>query len=150
MAGYVLMGSFPTVQVLSPTLTQPVQYCTIQTTPSGVIASYPVSEQDFQGGYAVQVLTDFADGVEYIMGQPHVIGAVGTQVLDVNGLLSDSVVYTVQYVDPVKAPNGITAEATVPVSDLVSIPQAQERGSAVNAENYIVDAYNSLVTAAGG
>lgn len=150
MAGYVLLGSFPTVQVISSTLTQPVQYCTIETTPSNVVASYPVREVDFAGGYAAQVLTDYADGIEYMMSQPHVIGGIGTAVLDVNGLLSDSVVFTVQYTDPIHAPNGVTAEATVPASELYAIPRAQETGGAINAENAVVDAYNSLVAAAGG
>ena len=150
MAGYTMQGSYSTVQVKSPTLVLPVQYCTIQTDTHGVIASFPVSEQDFTGGYADQVLTDFASGIEYLMRQPHVIGAVGSQTIDTVGLLADTVVFTVEYRDPVLAPNGITAEAPVDAQLIYGIPRAQETGGAIDALNPIVTAYDNLKAAAGG
>lgn len=150
MAGYTMQGSYSTVQVKSPTLVLPVQYCTVQTSPSGVIASFPVSEQDFTGGYADQVLTDFASGIEYLMGLPHVIGATGSQTIDTVGLLADTVVFTVEYRDPVHAPNGVTAEAPVDAQLIYGIPRALENSSAVSAEDPIIIAYNNLKAASGG
>lgn len=150
MATYTLQGSYPTVQVLSPSLVQDVQFCTIQTIQSGVIASYPVRKVDFDGGYASQILDDFTAGIEYVMALPHVIAGVGEQTIDDNGLLADSVVFTVQYTDPVLAPNGVTAAATVPVADLYGVPRELETGGAVTVVDPITVAYDSLKAAAGG
>lgn len=150
MATYTLQGSYPTVQVLSPSLVQDVQYCTIQTQESGVIASYPVRKTDFDGGYASQILDDFVAGIEYVMALPHVIAGIGAQTIDDNGLLTDSVVFTVEYTAPVAAPNGVTNSATIPAAELYAVPQELERGSAVTVVDYVTEAYDALKAAAGG
>lgn len=118
MAGYALLLSIPTVQVLSPSLVNDVEYCTIQTTPSGVIASIPVQKTVFDSGQAGVELTNFAEAIEQIMALPQVTGAVGEQVLDNNGLLQDNVNFTVTYVPPNSSGTNITAEASVPVGML--------------------------------
>ena len=118
MAGYALQGSYSTVQVLSPTLVYPVVYCTISTTPSGVIASIPVGEAEFNSGETGPQLTNFSNAIEQIMALPHVIAGVGSQTIDSNGLLADNVVFTVQYQDATTGPAGVTAEAPVPVNML--------------------------------
>lgn len=150
MAGYILVATESTVQVLAPTVVHDVVYCTIQTTPSGVVASYPVRAVDFQGGYSVQVLTDFATGIEYVMSQDHVVSGIGSQQIDDNGLLVDSVLFTVEYVDPAHPENHLTLEAPVPAADLYAVPQELERGSAVTALDPIVTAYDALKLNAGG
>lgn len=123
---------------------------TIQTQPSGVVASYPVSKVDFDAGLASQVLTNYADGIEYLMALQHVIAGIGSQSLDANGLIADLVVFTVQYVGAGAGATGVTAEADVPVAEIDSIPQELERGSAITAQDYILNAYNALAAAAGG
>lgn len=150
MANYSLIGSYATVQSLTSTQTRPIQYTTIQTQPSGVVAAYPVSKVDFDAGLAYQVLTNFASGIEYIMALPHVIAGVGSSSLDENGLLADLVIFTVQYTGPNADPSGVTNTADVPVAELDAIPQQLERGEAITAEDYITNAYNALVAAAGG
>src|SRR5690348_18514886 len=100
MATYDLVGSYSTVRVITPTLTQPVQYTTIQTQPSGVIAAIALDKADFDAGTSAPLIQAFADAIEVIMARPEVIAGIGTQLLDANGLTTDQVTFTVQYVGP--------------------------------------------------
>lgn len=150
MAGYELLASESTVQVLSPTLVNNVVYCTIRTTPSGVIASVPVQESVFNGGQAGPELTAYADNIETIMGRGHVIGGVGTQSIDSNGLLADQIAFTVQYVPAGGQETSITAEALVPVGLLSQSDPAIESVLLNEAEAIITRVYDNLVNAASG
>lgn len=150
MAGYSLQGSYSTVQVLSPTLINPIVYCTIQTTPSGVIASIPVQEDVFKAGGSGPELTNFANAIEQIMSHPEVIAGIGSQTLDTNGLLADFVTFTVQYVGPTTAKQGVTAEADVPVG-MLNFTDGQIGALLLEEVDAIIAAaYNSLASAAGG
>jgi hypothetical protein len=149
-APYSLVGSYSTVQVLSPTLINPVVYCTIQTHPSGVIAAMPVSEAVFNGGPSGFVLSEFAKAIEQVMSDPRVTAGVGSQSIDDSGLLTDSVLFTVEYTDPVLAPNGATAQATVPVK-MLATPDPNKGGMPVPDAITIIDGvYANLKAAAGG
>src|SRR5690242_15017557 len=114
MAGYSLLTSEDTVQVLSPTVVNDVVYCTIRTTPSGVIAAIPVQRDKFDKGETGVELTNFADAIEQIMALSEVVAGSGKQSIDANGLLADEVAFTVEYVPSANASTSITAEAVVP------------------------------------
>lgn len=150
MAGYTLVGSYSTVQVLSPTLTNPVEYCTIQTTPSNVIASITVQEDVFQAGNAGVELQNFADAIENIMHHDAVIAGVGEQTLDANGLLADNVVFTVEYKPPGTTATSVTAQAVVPVG-MLNFTDGQI-GQLLETEvvQIIGTTYDNLKAAAGG
>lgn len=147
---YSLVGSYATVQVLSPTLVNDVVYCTIQTQPSRVIASIPVQETTFDQGQAGPQLTNFAQAIEQIMTDPRVIAATGSQSIDSSGLLADNVVFTVQYIDPVHAPNGATADATVGVAQLDFSDSTIGRTLQSGVMAVIDGVYANLKAAAGG
>lgn len=150
MASYSLQGNYSTVRVLTPSLVQPIEYATIQTQPSGVIASLPVDEAVFKGGGAGPELTAFADAIEQLMARTEVIAGIGSQQLDPNGLLADYVTFTVQYVGPNTAASGVTAEADVPVG-ILNFTDA-EIGTTFLGEAVaiITAAYDALRAAAGG
>lgn len=150
MAAYSLVGSYSTVQVLSPTLINPVVYCTISTFPSGVIASMPVQETVFDSGAAGVELTDFAEAIEQIMGDTRVVAGVGEQTIDAAGLLADNVVFTVQYVGTNTPPSGVTAEAVVPVGYLNFADALIGQVSLGNVDALITTAYDNLAIAANG
>lgn len=150
MAGYILKGSYSTVQVLSPTLVNPVQYCTIQTTPSNVLASMPVEQAVFDAGGTGPELTAFADGIETIMARDPVTSAVGSQTLDPSGLLADNVVFTVEYVPQGTGTSSITAEATVPVGLLNQSDPAIAQVALAEADAMITAVYDNLKNAATG
>lgn len=118
MAAYTLMGSYSTVRVLGPKLTIPVEYCTIQTVPSGVVASMPVAKDAFDASQGGPELTAFADAIEQIMARSEVIAGVGEEKIDPNGLISDQVDFTVQYVPPGGTAGTVTAIAEVPAASL--------------------------------
>lgn len=118
MASYSLLASESTVQVLSPTVVNDVVYCTISTSPSAVIASIPVQQTVFNANQGASELTNFANAVEDIMTNKAVIGAVGSQIIDANGLIQDNVTFTVQYVPPSSGSSAVTAEADVPAGML--------------------------------
>lgn len=150
MASYSIQGSYTTVQVISPTLVQPIQYTTIQTSPSGVVASIPLDEIDFQAGTSAPLLQAFTDAIEEIMNRPEVIAGVGEQTIDASGLLADNVVFTVQYVGPNTARSGVTAEAVVPVGMLNFTDGAIGGLLLSEVVAIITAAYDALVSAAGG
>lgn len=118
MAGYSLIASESTVQVLSPTVVNDVVYCTILTSPSSVVASIPVQASVFDAGTMGPELTNFANAIEQIMALDAVIAAVGAQTIDPNGLIADQVAFTVQYVPAGNAATAITAEVLIPVAEL--------------------------------
>jgi hypothetical protein len=118
MAGYGLLGSYSTVQVLSPTVLNDVVYCTIQTDPSNVIASMPVQQGTFDNAEANVDLGNFADAIEQIMALDEIIAGVGVQSIDTNGLLADNVEFTVQYTPPGSVGTSLTAEVLIPVLQL--------------------------------
>ena len=150
MAGYSLLASESTVQVFSPTVVEDVVYCTIQTQPSGVIASMPISKAAFDTDATPPVLTAFADNIETIMGRGHVIGGTGSQTIDANGLLQDRISFVVQYMPTPTSSSAITAEALVPVGLLGQSDPAIERTLLSEAEAIIDKVYANLQAAAGG
>jgi|SRR5215469_16705356 len=150
MASYSLLSSESTVQVLSANVVNPVVYCTIQTSPSSVIASKPVSATAFADNQAVSALTNYADAIETLMQNTHVVAAGGEQTLDASNLLADNVTFTVQYVPAGSAPTSITAEAVVPTALLDFSDAEIGRTLETQAQAIIDGVYANLQSAAGG
>ena len=150
MANYSLLASESTVQVLSPTIVNDVVYCTIQTDPTGIIASIPVQASVFNKGQAGPELAALANGIETIVGRGHVVGGSGVQTIDASGLLQDQVSFTVEYVPPGNGSTSITAEALVPVGYLNQTDTVIEEAALNNAEAIIDKTYKNLQNAAGG
>ena len=150
MAGYSLVASYSTVQVLTPTLVNDVQYCTIQTSDSSVFASIPVSAASFNDNQAASELTNFATAIEQIMGLDGVIAGVGGQQIDPNGLLADYVVFTVALPSSGTSSGSVTAEASVPVGLLDFSDAEIGRTLEGQAEDIISATLASLQSAAGG
>lgn len=150
MASYSLKASYSTVQVLSPTLTEEVVYCTIQTIPSNVVASMAVSQVSFDNNGAAETLTAFGNNIEQIMKSANVNAAQGGQTIDPNGLLEDNVVFVVDYEPPGSSGTQITAEATVPVGLLSQTDPAIEQYAMQQADAIVNAVYANLKSAAGG
>lgn len=150
MASYSIQGSYSTVQVITPSLVQPIQYTTIQTQPSGVVASIALDQLEFQAGTSAPLLIAFADAIEQIMANPVVIAGIGTQQLDPNGLLADYVTFTVQYTGAGAAGSGVTAEADVPVGMLNFTDGAIGALLLSEVDAIITKAYDALASAAAG
>lgn len=150
MASYGIVASETTVQVISPKLTLDIEYATIQTQPSGVIASLALAKADFDAGTAGTLLGFYADNIEQLMRYPHVIAGQGSQRLDANGLIEDTVVFTVQYVPAGTSVSSVTAEAVVPTGLLTEGGDpAFERILMAQADAIIQAAYDSLASLAG-
>jgi hypothetical protein len=149
MASYELLASETTRQVLSATVTEDVEYCTIRTSPSGVICNSPVNKVFFEAGTGGTLLGQFADSVETVMAFPEVIAGTGVQTIDQNGLLADSVVFTVQYIPPGSTTTGITAEVEVPVIDL-NFSNQSSAGAEEAAVNKLIQAALANLKAAAG
>ena len=116
MASYTLIGNNAIVQVLSPTVSEDMQAATIQTIPTGIIATALVSQKSFTDDKAAESLTAFADNIETIIGQGKAVGGSGTSSLDASGLQAYFVTFTVGY-DPPGAPTGtVTTDVDVPVN----------------------------------
>lgn len=113
MASYTLLASESTIQVLAPTVTNEVLYCTIMTHPSSAVVSMPIPVEATGVASGNPELRAYANAVEQIMARPEVIAAVGSQELDQSGLTSDYVIFTVQYVQPGTTGTSVTADAKV-------------------------------------
>jgi hypothetical protein len=150
MAGYALIASESTRQVLSATVANDVEYCTIQTSPSGVIANIPVEKQIFDDLQAGVELANFADAIEQVMTSANISSATGIQSIDASGLLQDQVAFTVFYQPPGVSGTSVTAEALVPVGYLNFTDAQIGEASLANVDKIINDAYASLKAAAGG
>lgn len=151
MASYTLIATESTVQVLSPTVVMDVVYCTIETSPSGVIASLPVSKAEFDAGAVGPLLGSYANDIEELVTYQHVIGGQGTQTIDATGLIQDNVAFVVQYVPPSQSGTAITAEAVVPSSLLSEGGDPQIENVLIAQAKAIIDGvYANLVSAAGG
>jgi hypothetical protein len=149
MASYALLDSYTTRQVLSPQVVNDVEYCTIQTSPSGVIAGIPVQKNVFDANQAGPELTNFADAIEQTMTLPGVTAGTGVQSIDQNGLLQDKVAFTVEYVPPGNTPTSITAEALVPVTMLNFTDAEIGQAALADVEKIISKTYANLQNAAG-
>lgn len=150
MAGYALKATYPTVQVLSPSLVNNVEYATIQTTPSLVIASMPIQKDVFDAGGGGPELRAFANAIEQIMADDRVVAAAGTQSLTQSGLTQDYVTFTVQYVPPGSSGTSITADADVRVASLNFEDGEIGRTLLASVEAIIDATYNNLVATANG
>lgn len=151
MAGYSLLATESTVQVLSPTVVMDVVYATIQTTPSGVICSLAVPKSEFDAGTAGPLIQSFANDVEELATYQHVIGAEGTQTIEATGLIQDNVAFIVQYVPANNPGTAITAEAVVPNGLLTEGGDPQFESVLIAQAKAIIDGvYANLVSAAGG
>lgn len=151
MAGYSLIATETTVQVLSPTVVMDVVYATIQTQPSGVIASLAVPKSTFEQDNAGVLLASYANDIEQLMAYQHVIAAQGGQTIDATGLIADHVTFIVEYVPPGGAASSITAEAVVPTGLLSEGGDPTiERVLIAQAKAIIDGVYANLVSAAGG
>lgn len=150
MAAYTLLSSYSTVQVLSPQAVNDVVYCTIQTIPSGVIASVPVDQTEFDVAGTGPILESTAEAIETVMTDQRVIAGSPSQSIDSSGLLADNVVFTVQYVPPGSSGTDITADATVPVTLLNFSEEPRDQLNAARVETIIDAVYTNLQNAAGG
>ena len=147
---FTLLASDQTVQVLSPTVVNDVLYCTIQTIPSGVIASYPIPVEWLGLESSSDRLGTFAHNIEEAMALPYVVAGAGTQTLDANGLLQDMVSFTVQYVQPDTTGTQVTAEAIIPVAYLIGPSILSATPGNPTAKSLLDAVYADLQLLAGG
>jgi hypothetical protein len=143
-SNYTVIGSESSIQVLSPTLTQPIVQTTLVTSPSKVVASLALDQADFDAGTAGAILEPFAANIETIMGMNIVIAGQGSQSLDPNGLLQDSVDFTVQYVNPAVPGSSLTVVVSIPAGMLTAVEEFGGVGGIATAEQMIRDAYDKL------
>lgn len=147
---YALLASYTTVQVVSPTLVNDVLYCTVSTLPSGVIASLPVPQGEFESVLTSVVLEGYALAIEEVMKLPSVTAGSGIQTIDTSGLLADAVSFTVQYVQSGTSGTSVTAQAVVPVTELQGVETSPGVIDITAAKAIIDGVYASLQNAAGG
>jgi hypothetical protein len=127
-----------------------VVYCTIQTIPSGVIASVPVQQANFDNNESGPQLTNLADAIEEVMSNPAVVAGVGSQTIEPSGLLADNVVFTVKYPAGDTSTDAITAEAVVPVGYLDFTDGAIGQASQGNVTAILNQVYDNLRHAYNG
>lgn len=150
MAGYTVLSSNSSIQVLSPTLVLDTVTTTIQTQPSGVVAAYWLAKVDFDAGTADTLLATFASNIETIMSGGKVIAASGAESVDANGLIQQTVNFVVAYTPPGSLTGPLTVEVEVPTGDLGGTTELGANYGLQDAEKIIDDAYANLVKLAGG
>lgn len=134
---------------MSQTVAADVLYCTIQTPATGVVASLPIPQGEFESVNASSELSFFARGIEEVMALPNVIAGRGTQLLDANGLLQDVLVFTVEYVPSTPGATSITAEATVPNAAVMGSSTTPGQPGITAAKAEVDKVYAALQALAG-
>lgn len=147
---YDLITSQSSIQVLSPTVVQPVVDATIVTKPSGIVADYWLDEADWKAGTAPALLETFAGNIEHIVATGKVIGGSGSQSLDANGLLQQWVTFIVAYQVPGSPGGPATVDVDVPVGDLGGTSEFGTNYGMDAALKLIDDEYAKLVALAQG
>lgn len=147
---YTLLTSSSSVQVLGPTLTQPIVDATIQTIPSNVVMDYWLDKATWDAGEGPVLLEAVAGGVEHIMSTEPVSGATGTQQLDSGGLLAQFVTFIVAYQVPGSNVGPATIDVDVPVTDFGQDAIAGNNYGLEDASARIQAAYQKLVDLANG
>lgn len=150
MAGYTVLTSHSSIQVLSATLVLDTVTTQIRTTPSGVIAEYWLAKADFDSGTKTVLLQTFADNIETIMAGGKVIAGSGAESVDANGLIQQTVNFVVAYTPPGSITGPLTVEVEVPTTDLGGTTEFGGNYGLQSAEAIIDTAYQNLVTLAGG
>jgi len=147
---YDLLATSSTIQVLSPTLVEPVVDCTLQTKPTGIVFDYWVDKATWDAGDAVPLLESVSQHAEHIIEATAAIAGTGSQHLDANGLLAQSIIYTVAATPPGGTPDSLTIEVEIPISDLDQDTIAGENFGLNDAIAKINTAEQQLLTAAAG
>jgi hypothetical protein len=151
---FTALESYKTVQVLSGTTVQDVQYVTCQTNAHGLGFAYPVPYDSWTADQGVALLTEIATALEDLYNEGQVIASDPSQDLDASGLLVDYVDITVGYAQP-GLPT-LTGVASVPVlmftSDVGEFKSiiAAEGGSTTTPADLVAAEYARLEAIAGG
>jgi hypothetical protein len=127
---FTSLDSYRTVQVLSSTTVQDVQYVTAQTNAHSLGFAYPVPLAAWQESQGVALLTEIATALEDLYAEGHVNSATPSQDIDENGLLVDNVDVTVVYTRTT-LPN-LYGAVSIPVESFTS--DYSEFGSIISAE----------------
>lgn len=147
---YDLLSTNSTIQVLSPTLIQPIVDCVLSTKPTGIVFNYWVDKAVWDAHDFVPLLEQVAGNVEHIIAATAAITGVGTEHLDASGLLTQVVTFTVAATAPGGIPNALTLDVDVPIGDLDQEAIAGHNFGLEAAEALILEAYNELLAAAAG
>lgn len=147
---YDLLATASRIQVLSPTLTQPIVDCTLQTKPTGIIFNYWVDKAAWDAGTAPALLESVSQHAEHIIEATAAISGFGFEQLENSGLLKQYITYTVAATAPGGATNALTVEVDIPISDLDQDTIAGENFGLNDAIAKIQAAYDLLTGAAAG
>lgn len=144
---YDLLATESKVQVLSPTLTQPVVDATLRSKPTGIIFNYWVDKAVWDAGVAPTLFEAVAGDVEALIAQTPAISGFGFEDLDANGLLQQFITFVVAATAPGGTPNALTIDVDIPVGDFGQGVVAGENFG-LNAAIALIDAAEKQLTAA--
>jgi hypothetical protein len=114
MATPQIIDSYKTVQVLSDTTVQDIQFITCRTVPTGITFSYAMAHSTWKAGPPYVILIDIETLLEDLVTNSHVVGGSAVQDLDSAGLLADYCDVVVQFDQ--------TAAGLPPLEGTVSLP----------------------------
>lgn len=101
MAGsFVVVSQAREIQVLSPTVTIPVQKVGISTIPHGVTVEFPIPVELWPDAGGRDLLESLASEIETLISDGRMVGGQYVQDYDDNGLLVDYLDATVRWEDP--------------------------------------------------
>jgi len=140
---FIPLDSYRTVQVLSQTTVQDVQYVSAVTTGHGLGFAYPVPIDSWLADQGAALLGEIATELEDIWGHGQVYSSTPSQDIDANGLLQDYIDVTVYYVRP-GLPN-LYGTVSIPAAMFTS--DVGEFGSIISAQGGTVTTPNDMVAA---
>ena len=149
---YNLLASESTVHVLSATDVVDAVRATVQTATHGIVASSIVPATIWGTTAGQDQLNQVAFDIDWLIDNTAAISAIGNQSIDVNGLLSQVVTFTVGYTPPGSTAPPLTATVDVPMPWLEELIPAGSGASPglTNAQALIEAAAANLAAMAGG
>jgi len=119
---YTSQGSRRDVQVTSPTTVLDVEIVSATTVPDGVYFEFPVPLLSWQQIGEEAFVEPVAEGINAVLGNPNVAGGYWSQDIDENGLIADTMNFTVFIPTPQGRTGPFTTQIQVPVALLGADP----------------------------
>lgn len=149
-AKYVVLGSYPSVQVLSQTEVVPVQRTTIATRPHGTQAIVNVPLSVFEQGHAASHLAPVATNIETIWASEVISGAYPLQDTDpTSSLLTDYIAFVVSYTPRSGPPTPLTTTVRIATALLGAEAAFYQPEGGTAYGTALTDAFQRLETLAG-
>lgn len=158
VASYQVVTSYRTVVVMSQTTVLDAEYVVCISVPHGIGFAYAVPLDSWHAGAGEGLLDVIAVQLEALAVSDHVVGGVGVQEIDAQGLLADAVDLTVRFDRTAQGLPPLDGSVTVPIQAFFDASTGiggfrintlvDAAGNTVSITQFVAEEYNRLAALA--